>query len=259
MERIKKQASKKSTNRKLSGERVGILGNGEVGSAIAKFYKNPRIKDLSRDDGLVGIDILHVCIPFLDNFVDIVRKEIKQINPKLTIIHSTVAPGTTEKISSYVSGMVVHSPIRGIHPHLYKGIKTFVKYIGSENRQAALFARRHLESLGIKTKVFNSSATTELGKLLDTTYYGIVIAWHGEMKEICDQFGINFDQAVTDFNNTYNEGYTKLGKKNVVRPVLYPPQNGKAKHCIVPNATILSQHYKTPAFELLLEKYRDKL
>ena len=27
---------------------IGILGYGEVGRAIAKFYKNPRIKDLKR-------------------------------------------------------------------------------------------------------------------------------------------------------------------------------------------------------------------
>jgi len=31
---------------------VGILGYGEVGKAVAKFYKNPKIKDLKRDDDL---------------------------------------------------------------------------------------------------------------------------------------------------------------------------------------------------------------
>lgn len=236
-------------------QKIGILGYGEIGKAIAKFYKNPKIKDLKRDDDLKSVEILHVCIPYSDKFVNIVSKEIKAIKPTLTIIHSTAAPGTTKKIG----GMIVHSPVRGVHPYLYKGIKTFVKYIGADNKKAGKMAEKHFKQLKIKTKVFYPSLVTEVGKILDTTYYGVVIAWHGEMKEICDKFGINFDEAVTDFNTTYNEGYAKLGKKNVIRPVLYPPQQGKPKHCIVPNVTILSNYYKTPIFELLLKKYKDKL
>lgn len=235
--------------------KIGILGNGEIGSSLAKFFVDPKIKDLNRDDGLAGVEFLHVCIPWSDNFVEIVKKEIQQIRPKLTVIHSTVAPGTVKEIG----GMVVHSPVRGVHPNLYDGIKTFVKYIGAENQEAAEMAEAHLSSAGIKTKIFFPAITTELGKILDTTYYGVVISWHGEMKEICDKFGVDFEKAVTDFNQTYNEGYVKLGKSNVIRPVFYPPQNGKPKHCIVPNATILEKHYKSPIFELLLKKYRDKL
>lgn len=240
---------------KKSLEKVGILGFGEIGSSLAQFYKNPKIKDLKRDDGLIGVKILHICIPWSDNFVDIVKKEISQIKPQLTIIHSTVAPGTIKKIG----GMVVHSPVRGVHPKLFLGMKTFVKYIGANDKKAGKMAEKHLKSLGIKTKLFYPALTTELGKILDTTYYGVCISWTGEMKEICDKFGVDFEKVVTDFNITYNEGYAKLGKKNVIRPVLYPPQGGKSKHCIVPNATILSQHYSTPVFELLLKKYKDKL
>jgi UDP-N-acetyl-D-mannosaminuronate dehydrogenase len=149
--------------------------------------------------------------------------------------------------------MTVHSPVRGIHPRLYQGIKTFVKYIGADNKKAGEMAKKHLESLGIKTKVFTPSITTEIGKLLDTSYYGLVIAWHGEMKKVCNQFGVDFDKAVTDFNETYNEGYAKLGKKNVVRPVLYPPKEGISGHCIVPNARILKQYSESRALDLILD------
>ncbi len=235
--------------------KVGILGYGEIGQSVAKFYKNPLIKDLKRNDGLEGVEILHVCIPWSNKFVAIVKKEIAAIKPQITIIHSTVAPGTIKEIG----GMVVHSPVRGVHPKLYEGMKTFVKYIGADNKKAGAMAEKHLKSLKMKTKLFYPAMVTEMGKILDTTYYGVVIAWHGEMKEICDQFGLDFEKAVTDFNQTYNEGYAKLGKKHFVRPVLYPPQLGKPKHCIVPNATILQKYYKSPVFQLLLKKYRDKL
>jgi UDP-N-acetyl-D-mannosaminuronate dehydrogenase len=175
------------------------------------------------------------------------------INPELTIIHSTVIPGTTKKLADIFNGMVVHSPIRGTHPDLYKGIKIFTKYIGTDNKKAGNLAKKHMRDLGIRTKIFFPSKTTEVGKLLDTTYYGICIAWYGEMKKICDKFKINFYQTVTDFNNTYNKGYTKIGKKNVVRPVLYPPINRIGGHCIISNAKILKKFLKSKFIDSILD------
>lgn len=237
-----------------NGNKIGILGYGEVGQAIAKFYGSAgspqaKIKDLNRDDGLKGVEILHVCLPWGNNFVKIVKKEIKKIKPKLTIIHSTVAPGTIKKIG----GITVHSPIRGMHPNLYPGIKTFVKYIGADNQKAGQLAKKHLESLGIKTKVFMPSVTTEIGKLLDTSYYALCIAWHGEMKKLCDKYKIDFKKAVADFNQTYNQGYKKLGKLNVIRPVLHPPKDGIRGHCLILNAEILKKDYNSQALDLILQ------
>lgn len=228
---------------------IGILGYGEVGKAIAKFYSSPMIKDIDRDDGLNGVDVLHVCIPYSDRFVDIVKREMEELKPKLTIIHSTVAPGTTKEIG----GMVVHNPIRGKHPNLYQGIKTFVSYIGTDNKEACNLAEKHLKELGITTRAFYPSTTTELGKLFSTCYYGLCIAWHGEMKKICDKEGIDFEKAVTDFNETYNEGYIELESKNVVRPVLYPPNKGITGHCITSNTEILKEYHKSDALDLILK------
>ena len=39
--------------------------------------------------------------------------------------------------------------------------------------------------MGIKTKLVYPSKTSELAKLFCTTYYGLCIAWHGEMAKIC--------------------------------------------------------------------------
>lgn len=238
--------------------KIGILGYGEVGQAIAKFYPSTgsgrvRIKDLTRNDGLEGVETLHVCIPWSEKFRATVEQEIKDIKPKITIIHSTVNPGTTKALAKKFLGMVVHSPIRGLHPNLHKGIKTFVKYIGADDKKAAKLAQNHLTDLKIKTKVFYPSATTELGKLLDTTYYGLVIAWHGEMKKICDKLGVDFDHVATDFNKTYNEGYKKLGMQHVMRPVLYHPNPHIGGHCITPNAKILQQHLDSKAIDLILD------
>ena len=256
----------KTPKRNYTGQaKIGILGYGEVGRAVAKFYGSAgspqaKIKDLKRDDGLEGVEILNVCIPWSNNFLKIVQKEIKKIRPELTIIHSTIAPGATRKlVLSLPKGlrMVVHSPVRGIHPYLFEGIKTFVKYIGTDSKKAGKLAKKHLESLGIKTKVFSPSVTTEIGKIFCTSYYGLCIAWHGEMKRICDKLRVNFEKAVTDFNKTYNEGYKKLGMENVVRPILYPPKRGIGGHCVLPNTEVLKKYFKSQALNLIL-KYKKK-
>lgn len=234
---------------------VAVIGAGEVGAALYKVvkpYYSVFLIDKEKPK-LKNIKYLHICFPYSRNFVKFVKDYINFYEPKLTIVHSTIPPKTIHKIGP----ATVHSPVRGVHPHLFRGIKTFVKYIGADNRKAGELAKKHLESLGIRVKVFYPSVTTEIGKLLDTSYYGLCIAWHGEMKKICDKFGVDFEKAVTDFNKTYNEGYKKLGKPNVIRPVLYPPEDGIGGHCVVPNAKILKKYSKSQALDLILE-YKPK-
>lgn len=233
--------------------KIGILGFGEVGQAIAKFYDSAgspqagstgslrvKIKDLKRDDGLEGVEILNVCIPWSNNFVKIVTEEIKRIKPKIVIIHSTVAPGATKKIGSLTKSLVVHSPIRGMHPNLYPGIKIFVKYIGADNKKAGELAKRHLESLGIKVKVFYPSAVTEALKLWDTTQYAWMIVLNKEIKKWCEEKGLNFEAIYTEANKSYNEGYQKLGRSEAMRPYLKYMPGKIGGHCVIPNCRILN-------------------
>jgi hypothetical protein len=72
------------------------------------------------------------------------------------------------------------------------------------------------------------------------------------MKKICDNLNVDFEEAVTKWNKDYNESYMKLGKGNVVRPVLYPP-NKIGGHCVIPNAKILKGVTDSTAIDLLLE------
>jgi UDP-N-acetyl-D-mannosaminuronate dehydrogenase len=240
--------------------KIGIIGYGEIGKAVEKVYQDfpeyeIKIKDLERDDNLENIEVLNVCIPYIENFESIISEEIKKHNPKLTIIHSTVEPKTTLKIISLIPEKcnIVHSPVRGIHPELYKGIKTFVKYVGGDTEQSRNLAKEHLENLRIKVKVLDKSLTTEFGKLLDTTYYGLTIAWHGEVKGLCDKYNLNFDEVSTDFNKTYNEGYNELGKTNVIRPVLFAPDKKIGGHCVISNTKLLEKYFDSKAFDLILE------
>lgn len=235
--------------------KIGIIGHGEIGSSLRKVYAefpeyNISVIDpnLGYNDDITNCDILNVCIPYFDNFVDIVNEYIEKNNPKLTVIHSTVAPNTTSKIT----GKVCHSPVRGLHPNLDTGIKTFIKWIGSEDISVALEYQNHLKQLNINSFVCKNSKTTEYAKLLDTTYYGVCIAFHNDILNLCEKEDLNFDEVMTNYNQTYNLGYIALGKTNVVRPVLY---GGKkiGGHCVVPNAKILKNYINSELINSILK------
>lgn len=210
-----------------------IIGKGEVGSSLflaMKDFYQVFIRD--KDDEIKEkFDVVHICYPFSKNFIKITKDYLRKYKPSLVIIHSTVPVGTTTKISS----IAVHSPIRGLHPNLEKGIKTFVKYFGGKKSKEA---EKYFSNINIETHSFSKAETTELLKIFDTTYYGWNIIFAKELKNICDKLKLDFNEVYTIANADYNEGYTKLGKSNVVRPVLKAVDGKIGGHCIVPNCDL---------------------
>ena len=233
---------------------IGIIGYGEIGQALDDIYLAnnfvPLIKDVDRDDELGGVSVLNICIPFSYDFVAQVSEYIDTLKPGLTIIHSTVPPGTTKLISADYPN-IAHSPIRGVHPNLAEGIQTFVKVFGGVG---AIPASKHFShDLGIECDVYESSITTEIAKLLDTSYYGVCIAWHDYAKNLCDKHGVDFNEAQTHYNQTYNNGYKELKNPNVVRPTLTPPRGKIGGHCVVSNAELLRAELDSKLLEAITD------
>ena len=232
---------------------VLVIGLGEIGSSMSKVleesgkYKVFK-KDIEHLEISEKIDIMHICIPFFDKFIGIVEGYIKEYNPELVIINSTVRPGTTQQIFEKIKKKIVHSPVRGKHPNLKEGILQFVKFIGPVDEESGKLAKDHFESLNIKTELVNSPVESELAKLFSTTYYGLCIAWHQEMERFCRKFDADFENTVTKFNKTYNDG-CKTTNPDVVRPVLYPGFIGG--HCVMPNIDILKKDIKSDFLEVI--------
>lgn len=244
-------------------KKVGIIGYGEIGQSLEKLYFGKDIVIQINDTGLdkseieSNVDILNIAIPFTskDTFVEVVSKYITELKPELTIIHSTVTPGTTlDVIKNTKNNNIIHSPVRGVHPNLYEGLKTFIKFIGSDNKEATILAKNHYDEIDLKYEIFESSKATELAKVLSTTYYGMCIAFHNDINNLCKEHNVKFDEVATKWNKTYNEGYSKLGMSNVIRPVLYPPKDGKiGGHCVVPNAELCKQFFDSKVLDYILE------
>jgi len=207
-----------------------IVGYGEVGQSLGKVIG----KHVWVDKNLEGtwnkdcVDVVHICIPFKNTF-DVTVAFYKTVAP-LVIVHSSVPVGTCDALD------VVHSPIRGVHPHLEEGIRTFVKYFGGRR---AIYAAKIFSDLGIRTKSFKHARTTEAIKLWETTQYGRLIMLEKEIYEYCQKNKVDFRYVYTEANKDYNEGYIKLGRPEVVRPYLKHIPGPIGGHCVIPNAKLL--------------------
>ena len=235
-------------------EDVIIIGAGEVGQAIIGLEENAEHQiwvldkkyDKVPDKGRYRV--MHVCIPYSKAFVDDVNRYMQDYPSDLVIVHSTLPVGTMDKLEP--RGIMVHSPVRGKHPNLLDGLYTFVKYVGGPVDYCSQ-ALAYFDVLDVKARRIGDYRASELFKLLDTSYYGWCIAFADRAKKLCDKYGANYDLVYKDGNQTYNEGYTRLGMPNVVRAVLTPPQGGVGGHCVTNNAILLDDKVITPVITAL--------
>ena len=206
-----------------------VIGLGEIGTALTKILKCDGIDRDTKAEHKT-YKYIHICFPYSENFVEYVRQYQELYSPKLTIIHSTVPVGTSRQCNA------VHSPVRGIHPYLEDGIRTFVKYFGGKDAYEASLI---FSELGIKIGLTFNSENTEAMKLWDTTIYGVNILLEKEIYEYCKINGLDFDFVYTNANKTYNDGYEKLGFPQFKKYILKHIEGKIGGHCILPNIELL--------------------
>lgn len=233
-----------------------IIGFGSVGKAIYEVvkgvYPETQWLDVKPKKIEEPIDIMHICYPASEpkQFEEATIAYVKKFNPKMiTIINSTVPPGTTNRIYQATKKPIVHSPVRGLHSSLKRHIFRFVKYIGAPKHEWAEIAKEHFESLGIECHICRSPLETELGKILDTTQHAYVIAFSQEMHRWCKELGADFNEAVIHFNMTYESG--KDPKKHPPRPTLFSGIIGGA--CLMPNIDLLKTKIDSKFLQLIID------
>lgn len=222
--------------------RTLVIGGGEIGNSLfnvlsseyecdiydIKYNKND-LCELEKNQ----YDIIHICFPYNENFIEQVIKYKELFKPKYVVVHSTVPVGTCSDLGA------VHSPCLGIHPDLTVSMKTFTKFLGGKDAGAvADYFRR----AGMTVYITDKSETTELSKIMCTTYYGMCIEFTKEMKRLCDRFGVPFEFWNLWINN-YNQGYERLNHPEYVRPNLVPNMQKIAGHCVMPNTELLENKF----------------
>jgi hypothetical protein len=277
-------------------EKFLIIGCGEIGKSIYSLFTDTPfetiIPGMSKECNdmcfmiqdidmkfTTPVDYLCIAIPFsnFDKFSNIIGGYLKIYNPQATIIHSTVIPGTTDKLHNKYNKHFFHIPINGKHPNLVRDIKNIYDlYIGKplvENIQldghivavahtiAALYKSHIDQDIIVKLAI-----ETELGKILCTTYYGWNLVFSNYVYQICKTYGsklnVNLDEfteemynsVYTRWNKNYNQGMTRRGTPEFKRPILTPPKGGINGHCVVENSILMKEEgFDLPIFNEIIQ------
>jgi UDP-N-acetyl-D-mannosaminuronate dehydrogenase len=229
---------------------VLIVGLGEVGKPLFEIVKTQHEVfgvDIDLTAPLNRCDVMHICFPFREQkFADQVVEYIGQYQPTLTIINSTVAPGTSRRIARESGMAVVNSPVRGKHARMREEMLHYTKFIGALDSASGARASQHFESVGIKSKVLGSPETTEIAKLTETTYFGVLIAWAQEVERYCKDLGANYDEVISFYEEI-----------KFFPPVKYFP-GMIGGHCVMPNIDILLQKFPSGLLQAVVESNRLK-
>src|SRR5438034_7497483 len=224
---------------------VVIVGLGEVGKPLLEIMKSRYQTfgvDINQRASISGCDVMHICFPFESGkFVRQVVEYIDQYRPALTVINSTVAPGTTRSIAVESGTAVVNSPVRGKHVRMQEEMLRYTKFIGALDLQSGQRAIEHFEGVGMKTKLLTSPEASEIAKLTETTYFGLLIAWAQEVERYCTKLGANYDEVVSFYDEI-----------KFFPPVTYFP-GVIGGHCVMPNIAILRQHVPSGLLEAIVQ------
>lgn len=229
-------------------EKVLVIGVGEIGKPLLELiceqYEAYGL-DIKPAGEIPPCDIMHLCFPFTgDQFVGQAVRYIGFYRPSLVIVNSTVSPGTTRRIAEQSKVAVVNSPVRGKHARMKQELRQYVKFIGALNPEDGRRAAEHFTRIGMKTKVLTSPEATELAKLTETTYFGVLIAWAQEVERYCKHFGASYDEAVSFYEEI-----------KFFPPVKYTP-GFIGGHCVMPNIKILKSLLKSGLLDAV-EKSND--
>ena len=184
-----------------------IIGYGEIRKAVADllmpFYQ-VEVYDIAQGQKTLPtlINVLHICFPPSETFVEDVQKYIRLTRPTHVIVWSSTPIGTCSKIGP----KTIHSPVEGKHPQLAKSIHLMKRWVGSDDQDEAAWAVGYFEELGITSTVANHSSTTEALKLLSTTEYGINLVFTDYKKHVADSLDIPYD-LMKQWNTDYNQLY----------------------------------------------------
>ncbi|CAE6488115.1 hypothetical protein [Candidatus Nitrosotenuis uzonensis] len=226
-----------------------VAGLGEIGAPILHL--------LSKKSNVVGYDInpdlvdqtslkkytaiptnfLHICIPFTKTFESNIRDLFVKFQPKGIVIHSTISPGTTEKLQLTFSIPIIYSATRGLHRRMLYDLKRYTKFYAisekAPNKQwATKTYTKLMKKSGIKTKQMSNPITLELAKIVvDTSYYGWLINYAQLSNMLALKHGVDYDEMWS----FADEIHKFLGN----RPKMFPGFIGG--HCVIPNLELINE------------------
>jgi UDP-N-acetyl-D-mannosaminuronate dehydrogenase len=222
---------------------VLIVGLGEVGRPLLEILSGTHQaagRDIE-DRPFHGVRILHLCFPFGAEFVSAAQRYVSRYEPEVVVVNSTVVPGTTRAIQQATGIPAVYSPVRGKHVRMSQELLRYRKFVAGSSAEAVAVVEEHFAAAGMTTQRMSSFESLELAKLLETTYFGVLVAWAQEM----DRFAASVDADYWETIGFFEE----IG---FFPPVAFEP-GYIGGHCVMPNLDLLEQVRRSPLIDAMRE------
>lgn len=220
---------------------VLVVGLGEVGGPLLEILSGAHQavgRDIE-DRAFHGVRILHLCFPFGPEFVSTASRYVSLYKPEVVVVNSTVIPGTTGAIQEKSGIPAVYSPVRGKHARMAEELRHYRKFVAGTSEQAIALVEAHFAAAGMTTQRAASFESLELGKLLETSYFGVLVAWAQEMDRFAGSVGADYWEIV-DF-------FEEIG---FFPPVSFQP-GYIGGHCVMPNLELLEHVRNSPFIDVI--------
>ncbi|MCG3128571.1 MAG: UDP-N-acetyl-D-mannosamine dehydrogenase [Phycisphaerae bacterium] len=194
----------------MAKPRVGVVGGGVVGSAMLNLcgpetvVYDPAKPEFAGNKGKINTcDVVFVSVPTPmrdDRKCDtsIVEEVISWVEAPLIIIRSTVAPGTTDRLSKKYGRNIVFQPeyLGETVAHMFGNMaeRQFVVLGGTPaaRSQAADFYKHYYNSM---VYIYMTDAlTAEVCKYMENAFYAVKVTFVNEFYDVAQAFGVDFNE-----------------------------------------------------------------
>jgi UDP-N-acetyl-D-mannosaminuronate dehydrogenase len=233
----------------VSDSVVIVVGQGEIGKPLQKL--------LSRAYNCIGVDVepvevalpcstMHICYPYqIPDFVDTTVAYICKYRPELTIINSTVVPGTTRRVYEESGATLAYSPARGKHVRMEEDLLRYKKFVAGIDDISSMRAMEHFAAAGFRTERFRTPEIGELAKLVETTWLGILIGWAQEVERFGESYGASFEEV-----NAF------IQEVDFLPSHIFPGWIGG--HCVMPNIELLQESMQSQFLDAVVRSNAKK-
>jgi UDPglucose 6-dehydrogenase len=213
--------------------KIGIVGQGYVGTAVKDVFKNHYeietydiTKSLSSTESVAELakltDLVFVCVPTPMNSdgscnTFAVEKVVGNIENarrkrcKIVAIKSTIPPGTTEDYNERCKNIqVLFNPEFLTEANFINDFRNQNRIIIGGPRPASTKLRQIYSLAFPNVPIIKTGSTTaEMVKYMTNSFLATKVSFANEMKMICDKFSIDYDKVVE--YSTYDD---RLGKSH---------------------------------------------
>lgn len=210
--------------------KIGIIGQGFVGSAVYKKFKNyydvltfdlDQSKSTStKEEIMESCEVIFICLPTPMNGdgscnIDIVENVIKEINDKtkdkILIIKSTVIPNTTNKLNEkYENVKIVFNPEFLTERNAEEDYNSQNRIILGGPRPATTKLKTVFSKVFPGVDIVKTDSThAEMVKYMTNTFLSVKVSFANEIYQLCSKLNIDYDKIVE--YATYDE---RLGKSH---------------------------------------------